>query len=215
MSRPHLIIQKVLMRSLPGSVLEHPFPSIGRIADLVYFPKKLIFEVQCSPINLYEVRKRNEDYASLGFTVIWILHDRIFNKEILPPAEFYLRQKLAYYTSMNQFGQGFFYDQLDFLQGLKRVYKSPPHLLKSFLPRPFQAPFFFPKKLKQRRYYLIGDTADTLLKKNKGRWAQKLEKRFLPKKSFKARALVPLHYLLKKAADRPAVYIPLEGSIKR
>ncbi len=215
MSRPHLIIQKLLMRALPGSVLEHPFPPIGRIADFVYFPKKLIFEVQCSPIDLYEVRKRNEDYASLGFTVIWILHDRIFNKGILPPAEFYLRQNLAYYTSINQFGQGFFYDQLDFFRGLKRVYRSSPHILRSFLPRSFQAPFFFPKKLKKRRYYLPGDTTSHLIEEKKGRWAQKLEKKFTPKKGFKARALVPLHYLLKKAADRPAVYIPLEGVVTK
>ena len=87
MSSSHLAIQKVLSKSLPGSRLEHRFPSIGRVADVVYFPKKIIFEVQCSPISLKEVQKRNRDYLSLGFTVIWILHDRHYNKKTLSLAE--------------------------------------------------------------------------------------------------------------------------------
>ena len=57
-SELHLTIQKVISASLPSgeSFLEKRFPSIQRIADIVWEPKHLIFEVQCSPISLQEVK---------------------------------------------------------------------------------------------------------------------------------------------------------------
>ncbi|MCB1106969.1 MAG: hypothetical protein KDK76_02615 [Chlamydiia bacterium] len=193
----HRAIQKVMVEHLPEAVTEHRFPSIQRIADVVYFPKKIIFEVQCSPISLGEVQRRNRDYSSLGFTVIWILHDRIYNKKIITPAELYLRQNLSYYTSITPFGHGFFYDQLDFFKEMERVYQSAPYLLKDLLPRPLtKTPLLFPRKLKRRPFYLPGDATDLLIKENLGKWAWKIERKLFQKWTLKKIMNELLHSLL-------------------
>lgn len=176
MQLSHLAIQKAIVKLLPQSLTEHHFSTIQRIADVVYFPKKIIFEVQCSPIALKDVQSRNRDYNALGFTVIWILHDRIYNKKIVTQTELYLRQNLSYYTSITPFGHGFFYDQLDFFKGLERIYQSKPLLIKNLLPEPLKAPFFFPQKLKNRSLFLPGDASDFLISKKQGKWGWKLEK---------------------------------------
>lgn len=180
---PHKAIQKALIASLPGAKLETSFPKINRIADVVYFPKKIIFEVQCSPISLQEVQKRNRDYASLGYTVIWVLHDRHYNKGVLSPAELYLRKNLSYYTSITPFGHGFFYDQLEFFQGNKRIYRGKPHNLKNFLPQTLKKiPRPFPKSLQEKLsklpLYLQGDVTDTLIITKGGKVAKQLERTF-------------------------------------
>ncbi|MEM8728221.1 MAG: competence protein CoiA family protein, partial [Chlamydiota bacterium] len=82
---PHQAVQRAIGTALPQVILEKSFPEIHRIADVVYPPKKIIYEIQYSPITLKEVQQRNRDYATLGYTVIWILHDRHFNRKILSP----------------------------------------------------------------------------------------------------------------------------------
>ena len=54
------------------------FPEISRVADVAYFPKKVVFEVQVSPMRPEEARERTLDYWSIGWHVIWILHVQTF-----------------------------------------------------------------------------------------------------------------------------------------
>src|SRR5262249_33589089 len=108
----HLQTQKWLQNSLPHgeSSLEYPFPSIGRIADVAWHPKKIVFEVQCSPITPHEVEARNRDYASIGYQVIWILHDVRYKQRWESAAEVFLRDHPHYYTNIDENGEGCVYD---------------------------------------------------------------------------------------------------------
>lgn len=123
----HLLLQLQLQRALfPHEVeLEHPFPSIGRIADLVWEEKRVVFEIQCSPICLEEAKRRTADYESIGYHAIWLLSDRTFNRRLIRPAERYLRTKGAYYLSRQE-EKPFCYDQFEILQEVRRVKRSWP-----------------------------------------------------------------------------------------
>src|SRR5687767_12314803 len=94
----HLQLQQRFLHLLPPGEcqLERPFKRIHRIADVVWEPQKIVFEIQCSPISLEEVQKRNADYASLGYQVVWILHTKTFNQQRLSAAELYLRTTPCY-----------------------------------------------------------------------------------------------------------------------
>lgn len=202
---PHQAIQKAIKTTLPQVILEKSFPEIHRIADVVYPPQKIIYEIQYSPISLEEVQKRNRDYATLGYTVIWILHDHHFNKKILSSAELYLRKNLSYYTSITAYGHGFFYDQLEFFHGNKRIYKGTPQILKNLLPQKlFKLPYNFPKTLKRKAkktsFYLSGDLIDTLIKTKNFKQIKELEKSFCPQRSLKTNFIKIFEYLLKKSA---------------
>lgn len=202
MSRSHTAIQHSIVKKLPEAEIEKRFPQVGRIADVVYFPKKIIFEIQYSSISLSEVQKRNHDYNSLGFQVIWIMHDRHYNQKILKPAELYLRKNLSLYTSITPFGQGFFYDQLEFLHGNVRLYKSAPFQVDHLIPRNRPSlPRRFPKILKNRLpYYFVGDATHTLLAKGTGQKHYLLEKSWTHTPWIK-RIISPLfHALLQKNA---------------
>lgn len=102
----HLQIQKRLLEDLgSGSCyLERHFPEIRRIADVCWEEEKVIFEVQCSSIDQAEIEARNHDYASLGYTVVWVFHQKRF-KEVgfLEPSPFY-------FTDINEDGEGMIYD---------------------------------------------------------------------------------------------------------
>ncbi len=91
--------------------MEVPFPIILRIADLYWPSVKIVFEIQCSPISKVEIASRNRDYARIGITVVWIFHERRFNRRFLSQAERFARKKVAYYTNINSKGRGFIYDQ--------------------------------------------------------------------------------------------------------
>lgn len=214
MHRYHKVIQKTLADFLPGSVTEYRFPSIRRIADVVFFPQKIIFEVQCSPISIKDVQKRNRDYSSLGFAVIWILHDRIYNKKIATPAELYLRQNLSYYTSMTPFGHGFFYDQLDFFKGMTQIYKGHHRMIKAFHPKPCpKLPFFFPNKLRNRPLTLPGDIIEHLLFNGQGKWAWKLEKNLTRKWTLKKVAKELFHSFLLKNTSSSHKFLEKKNTI--
>jgi competence protein CoiA len=108
------------------SQIECPFPTIGRIADVVWHPKKLIFEIQCSPIPLEEVQCRILDYNLAGYEVVWILHDKQFNKKNLSAAEHFLRNIPCYFTNIDKTGFGIVYDQFEVIKNYKRMFKGPP-----------------------------------------------------------------------------------------
>src|SRR5271170_2645635 len=80
-SLEHLQLQLRLFDLIgPQAQIESPFPAFKRIADVAWHSKKIIFEIQRSPIPLEEAQNRNLDYQRAGYNVIWILHDRQFNK---------------------------------------------------------------------------------------------------------------------------------------
>lgn len=137
-SLTHLQIQCRIQNLFPKEdcTMERSFPEIHRIADVVWEPKKIIFEIQCSPITRGEVLQRNKDYGSLGYTVVWILHDKQFNRWRVSGAELALMHSPFYYTNVNQEGEGMIYDQLSIIiKGIRRTSLGPMPIL---LHRPFK-----------------------------------------------------------------------------
>ena len=123
-SERHLLIQLAIQRKLPRgeAQLEKPFPSIRRIADVVWEAQKIVFEIQCSPISEHEAKERTIEYNSLGYEVVWILDERLFNKRHLSRAEHFIRTHSGYFVGK---GNSFtIYDQLEIFQNLQRVKKG-------------------------------------------------------------------------------------------
>ncbi len=126
-SATHLHIQLVLQRLLPPGEarMEQPFSEISRIADVAWEKEKIVFEIQCSPLSLHEAQARCSDYQKIGYTPVWILHERRFNKRKLSAAESLLRKIGCYYTNMDEKGHGEFYDQFDICRKEKRLFRGP------------------------------------------------------------------------------------------
>lgn len=146
----HLQIQNYLQKQLPqgDTALEQRFPDIGRIADLVWFSKKLVFEVQCSPISQEEILNRIQDYRSIGFETVWILHDRLYNQKRLKEAEQALKSRLYYFSNIDEEGRGIIYDQFDISKNGRRLAKLPPLPIKVTEPQ------------KASQLYFTGDLYD-------------------------------------------------------
>jgi competence protein CoiA len=169
---PHLMLQQFLKTILPiGEVdLEYPFKKIGRIADVVWHPKRLVFEIQYSPISAEEVRNRNKDYSSLGYQVIWILHDERYNQTRLSSAENYLHNFPHYFSDMNADGKGKIYDQFAIIKNGLRIHRSPVLSIDPSIPKFFKTdkknvkiPFFLQKRLKSWSLAFSGDIIDCFL----------------------------------------------------
>jgi competence protein CoiA len=128
----HLQLQLYFLNSLSSvdCKLELPFPSIRRIADVAWISEKIVFEIQYSPIRGEEVLARNRDYASEGWQVVWILHDRRYNQFRLTDAEKALRTWPYYYTNMNEQGKGFIYDQFDICERGFRYHRLHPLVVR-------------------------------------------------------------------------------------
>lgn len=138
-SMVHLQTQLHLAALLPAdeAALEWRSDTLARIADVVWFPAKLIFEVQCSFITAQEIRERTNDWALAGFQVIWILHEMRFNKWRLSAAEAALAAIPHYYTNINSEGEGIIYDQCDRIDGGLRFIRYGPLPVNAAAPRPF------------------------------------------------------------------------------
>lgn len=139
-SLTHLQVQWVIKNLLPAgeSALERPFPSINRIADVAWETQKIIFEVQCSPISILEAAQRTHDYNSLGWTTVWLLHAKRYNKRHLSGAEIHLRKNHCYFTNIDENGNGIIYDQNEVIRFGKRVWRGPPipiDILKPLKPK--------------------------------------------------------------------------------
>lgn len=170
---PHLMLQYRLIDLLPEkeAEMECRFPSIGRIADIAWHAKKIIYEIQYSPISAEEVIARNNAYASLGYQVVWILHDRRFNQPLLCAAEDFLRDSPHYYSNMDHLGQGIIYDQFACVDRGIRTYRLPK--LAVDLSMPYEAKTLSPNinlpqkinhRLKSWSTGFEGDTLDLLQK---------------------------------------------------
>lgn len=138
----HLLLQNYLKNCFPeGEVqLECRFDVISRIADVVWIPEKLIFEIQCSPITAAEVAARNADYASLGYQVIWILHESRYNHNRMTAAEDLLRAWPHFFSDMDETGCGTIYDQYSVHQKGMRKLRLTKAVLHAFTPRKLQKP---------------------------------------------------------------------------
>lgn len=117
----HLQTQHYMQKIVPECELEKRFSSINRIADVVWEKEKLVFEIQCSPITAREIEERNCDYQKLGYQVVWILHDRLYNKNRLTAAEYFLQESPHYFTDINAEGNGRIYDQWDLIEKGRRL----------------------------------------------------------------------------------------------
>lgn len=154
-SMEHLQVQYYIQERLPVGEcsLEQRFPEINRIADLVWWNQKLIFEVQCSFITAQEIEKRNRDYFSIGFQVVWILHEKRYNQERVTDAEQYLRHHPFYFTNLDKQGQGAIYDQADLIQKNRRIFRQTP----------FAVNLEEPKRLQERTFAKVTPFLDTRL----------------------------------------------------
>lgn len=147
--------------------MEKQFPQIGRIADVADQTNKVIFEIQYSPMSLEEAKERCADYESIGYRLIWILHDQTFNQKNVGAAERFLRTKTCYFSNMDGRGNGIVYDQLEEIRGKRRLSKSDPFgvFLGKFSPLPESK---WPEELEPRSLtwplYAEGDLFDLALK---------------------------------------------------
>ena len=134
----HLQLQLYLFKLLPEgeALLEKPFPSIQRVADVAWEAQGIVFEIQCSPISLFECKQRNTDYQSLGLTPVWILHDHRFNRRYLSAAENHLRKNLCFFSHIDPKGNRQIYDQFEIIKWGKRLYRSKPLIVD--LSRPIR-----------------------------------------------------------------------------
>lgn len=146
----HLTVQLTFASLLPECFLEKPFPQIKRIADCVWPEKKLIFEIQCSLIHEEEVKQRMIDYSSLGYEVVWILHDHAFHPKTMTSVEYYLKKFSHYYTDINLEGKGIIYDRYLFSKTSKDTQKYQINISQPLFP-PFEKQFL--SQLKERKKY--------------------------------------------------------------
>lgn len=170
-SLEHLHVQLYFLRTLPAGecALERRFESLKRIADVVWESQKIIFEVQCSPITLTEVQARNCDYQSLGYHVVWVLHDKQFNQKRVSAAECFLKCRPHYFTNIDAEGAGGIYDQFSLQQGAIRTFTSTPLVVDVQKPKLVDqeiAAFDKPVpehvllRLSASRLYFAGDLVD-------------------------------------------------------
>jgi competence protein CoiA len=117
-SLAHLQIQLHLKSVIPSLYLEKRVDD--RIADTLWEEEKIVFEIQCSPMSIEEAKSRVEDYSRRGYAVVWILHDRRFNRKRLTPMEKYVRTDgTAFFTDGRRV-----YDQFDVCVDARRPFRG-------------------------------------------------------------------------------------------
>lgn len=167
-TEPHIRTQQYLLEQLPKGecALEYRFEGICRIADVVWFPQKIVFEVQCSPISKEEVASRNQDYKSIGYDVVWILHERRFHRRRISSIETFLKDSPKFYTNMDKQGRGFVYDQLFSIENGWKRNKGPilPVSIPNIFPWDSNIPNKFIDRQKNFPFYFQNDRIDFSLK---------------------------------------------------
>lgn len=108
----HIAVQDFIQKSIGAHNCDQEvlFTDIGRIADIAWYSKKIVIEVQCSFISAQEVEARCHAYESIGWKVVWILHERTFTPLYPTEAELFLKNRTHYYTDIDE-EQGSIYDQ--------------------------------------------------------------------------------------------------------
>lgn len=136
----HRSVQLFLKNSLPPQEvsLEKHFKTINRIADVAWPEQKIIFEIQCSDISPQEIQSRINDYKTIGYSVVWILHDSRFNHYYLTPTERFLSFHSHYFTNVNLLGDGEIYDQQSLIIFGKREERSARYPINPSKPTPIQ-----------------------------------------------------------------------------
>lgn len=124
----HRAIQHLMQKLLIAQEvwIEKPFPTLHRIADIVWPAARLVFEVQCSPITVKEIYARQRAYRQEGYRVIWLLYDGCFNRTQLVPGERCLLAQPHYFVTMTAEGEGRIYSQRALLWRGKRRKQFPP-----------------------------------------------------------------------------------------
>lgn len=114
------------MLGIEGCTKECYFSEIGRVADVAYQPKQIVFEVQLSPMSAQEVVARTTDYWGIGWHVIWILHAQTFGHYRASSFEEAVLSFPHYFTNVG-FREGCVWDELSFVRGgRRRWYVFPP-----------------------------------------------------------------------------------------
>jgi competence protein CoiA len=161
----HLIMQTEIQKMIPAITIERPFNKILRIADLCWEEKKIIFEIQCSPIDTQQADKRASDYSREGYELIWLLDDRLYNrKRGLRPAETRMREQTCYYFSMQR---NKIYDQFEVIHAKQRLAKGPPlpvDLADPILASPRADHLTNQLDHRVGRYFFRGDLIDRVLR---------------------------------------------------
>jgi hypothetical protein len=126
----HSQIQHHLKKQIPEIELEK---TVGRRrADALWEAKKIVFEIQTSPITHEQALLRSQDYVSYGYQIVWILHEKEFNHRKSSLAERFLRHSYpTYYTT-----GAIFYDQIECFDGKTRRYKGDPLPVQLNAPSP-------------------------------------------------------------------------------
>ncbi len=171
-SHLHQVVQEYVFNLLPRgeAFIEYRLP--GHIADICWLPKKIVFEIQVSPISIDIAVKRTEDYRKMGFHIVWILHQKSFNGPYLTLAELYLRrQRTSYFTNISRAGIGYIYDQNEKYRNNKRELRGEPLILDLKSPLISRGNLFF-----------LGDRNDisviSILTKSLQLWYSKIQKFF-------------------------------------
>jgi|JI9StandDraft_1071089.scaffolds.fasta_scaffold10773_5 hypothetical protein len=122
----HRAIQERLVSTLPKGevVLEKPIGA--HRADVLWEKEKIVFEIQCSPLSLEDAVARSRSYQEKGFALVWILHTKTFNRKRLTSTEIFLRTLPCYYTAMTSRTVLGFYDQVEVIKEMRRVFTSKP-----------------------------------------------------------------------------------------
>lgn len=150
-SLTHLAVQLFLEEKIGKVELERRFPEIGRIADVVWEEKKIIFEVQCSGITEGEMLSRIKDYDSLGYSVVWILHEKQFSY----PSSLISSH---YYTNIDFDKPGMIYDKYE--ARVLAIDPAAPYRLFREIPGRSFFIRFLNARLKNWRFFFKGDFVD-------------------------------------------------------
>lgn len=176
----HQAVQAWLEKELGTSscTCECFFPEISRVADIAFTTKKVIFEVQVSPMKPEEALQRTLDYWSIGWHVIWLLHASTFGRFKATDFEEVLNPIPHYFTDIG-FREGTIWDEMSCVQGKRRFWFSlPPKRQKiTFLSINILRP---PTPL--ATYTPVFKTAQECLQMRKESWSCHLEGDFLSTK---------------------------------
>ncbi|MCH9617307.1 MAG: hypothetical protein SP4CHLAM5_04090 [Chlamydiia bacterium] len=126
-NRLHRVVQEEICNIIGANDLYLEYRFKGHIADIYWRRHNIVFEVQCSKMSREECIKRTSDFERLGVRIIWILHQKNFNKPLLSPMEQYLTaRKGLYYTNISQAGEGIVFDQEEALcYGIRKIRSHP------------------------------------------------------------------------------------------